>query len=361
MATAFAMDSRLLAATLRSIPDYVYAFDRERRFVYANAAMLRLFGMTAEQFLGKNFAELNYPAELDEKLSADMDRVFRTGEPLHDEVFYRSPTGLSAYFDYVWGPVKGEDGSVELVVGVSRDTTERLRLHEQLQERVQPTSEVLGSTQSTLEELLGYLISMQEEERRRLARDLHDDLGQRAALIGLRLGELARNSPPEVQQKVAAIQAEVSEMSSRLRVVSHELHPSTLEDLGLEHAVDAMVRERRRAGAEVSCAVRNLPEKIRPQVATAVYRIAQEAVTNAVKHAEGSVVLVDLSCDDGVLQLRVEDNGPGFEVTTPQSKRSLGLMSMNERARLVGGTLQVSSRPGDGTVVLARVPLRKVG
>ena len=132
---------------MSSIPDFVYAFDAQRRFAYANRAMLKLFGLSANELLGKTFAELGYPADLAAKLNGDIDRVLKHGVIVEDEVFYRSPTGYAAYFDYLWGPVRGEDGSVELVVGVSRDTSERRAIEEELRKsgaRLRAATDLVG-------------------------------------------------------------------------------------------------------------------------------------------------------------------------------------------------------------------------
>ena len=144
---AFASQSRFLDATLSSIPDYVYAFDRKRRFAYANPAMLGLFGLSAEEMLGKTLADLNYPQKLEGRLNADIDRVLREGATIEDEVFFRSPTGHAAYFAYLWGPVRAADGSVELVVGVSRETSERRAFEEKLKQseaRLRAATELVG-------------------------------------------------------------------------------------------------------------------------------------------------------------------------------------------------------------------------
>jgi PAS domain S-box-containing protein len=127
-----ASSRRILEATLLSIPDYVYAFDREHRFAYANPAMLRLFGLSADEMLGRTFADLRYPADLADKLNRHIDEVLSQGITIEDEFFYRSPTGHAAYFSFVWGPVHDRDGCVELVVGVSRETTERRVREEKL-------------------------------------------------------------------------------------------------------------------------------------------------------------------------------------------------------------------------------------
>ncbi|WP_426254446.1 PAS domain S-box protein [Sphingomonas sp. DC2300-3] len=142
-----ASQSRFLEATLSSIPDYVYAFDRQRRFVYANPAMLGLFGLRSDAMLGRTFAELDYPPDLAAHLNTHIDRIFADGVTVEDEVFYCSPTGHAAYFAYLWGPISAENGRVELVVGVSRDTTERRVFEEALarsEARLRAASELVG-------------------------------------------------------------------------------------------------------------------------------------------------------------------------------------------------------------------------
>ncbi|MFP5076136.1 PAS domain S-box protein [Rhizobium sp. YIM 134829] len=146
-AARYAIQSRFLQATLSSIPDYVYAFDAERRFAYANPIMLGLFGLTERDMLGRNFEDLNYPPDLAAHLNRDIDRVFKDGSTIEDEVFFESPTGVAAYFTYRWGPIRAEDGSVELVVGVSRDTSERRSIDEALKRseaRLRAATELVG-------------------------------------------------------------------------------------------------------------------------------------------------------------------------------------------------------------------------
>jgi len=139
--------SRFLEATLSSIPDSVYAFDAERRFVYANPVMLGLFGLTASEMHGRTFSDLGYPPELATHLNNHIDCIFRDAVTVEDEVFFESPTGQAAYFAYRWGPICAADGSVELVVGVSRDTSERRSIEEALKRsgaRLRAATELVG-------------------------------------------------------------------------------------------------------------------------------------------------------------------------------------------------------------------------
>ena len=139
--------SRLPEVTLSAIPDFVYAFDRQRRFAYANPAMLALFGLPADRMLGKTFADLAYPTNLADRLNGHIDQILREGTTIEDEVFFRSPSGEEGYFAFLWGPVRGEDGAVELVVGVSRKTSERRAFEEQLKRseaRLRAATELVG-------------------------------------------------------------------------------------------------------------------------------------------------------------------------------------------------------------------------
>lgn len=144
---AQARRARFLEAMFSAIPDFVYAFDRERRFAYANPAMLALFGLSSEEMVGKTFADLDYPPELAALLNAHIDQILAEGVTVEDEVFFRSPTGRQAYFAYLWGPIRGDDGSVDMVVGVSRDTSERRTVEEALRRseaRLRAASELVG-------------------------------------------------------------------------------------------------------------------------------------------------------------------------------------------------------------------------
>jgi PAS domain S-box-containing protein len=132
--TALMRQSRFVETTLDALPDFVYAFDRSHRFVYVNRAMEELYGMAAGDLVGRSFADLDFPSHLAARLDGHLDTIFRTGVTIQDEVYFTSPTGTSAYFQFRWGPVLAEDGSVEQVVGVSRDTTGRRMLEARLRE-----------------------------------------------------------------------------------------------------------------------------------------------------------------------------------------------------------------------------------
>jgi signal transduction histidine kinase len=209
-------------------------------------------------------------------------------------------------------------------------------------------------------ELSGKLIHAQEKERARLARELHDDLSQSLAILSIQLQSLVTKSSDAkaVKEQVDKLTGEIQQLSSDVHRISHELHPAKLNQLGLEAALRGFCREAGAAnGLKVSFKAKNVPGSLPNDHSLCLYRIAQEALQNAVKHSGASIANVELGCDDNVVKLVVSDNGSGFDTDAVRAKESLGLISMHERIRAVYGTLSIDSVPDSGTKIEARVPL----
>lgn len=213
-------------------------------------------------------------------------------------------------------------------------------------------------SKAELEVLAGRLISAQEDERRRVARELHDDLVQRVAAAAIAVGLLEQRPPEEQRQGLADLKRTLGALSVDVHNLSRRIHPAMLEERGLVGSIEAECRAfMERGGVPVDLTA---PPDLAPpkDVALAAYRIVQESLRNAAQHAAGATeVSVSLTHAPDALTVRVTDNGSGFARTAPGWKAGLGLASMEERARLVGGTLEVSSRPGAGTTILATLPL----
>ena len=212
-------------------------------------------------------------------------------------------------------------------------------------------------------ELLGAVIAAQEAERARVSRDLHDDIGQAltSLLLGLRLinvpGEVAVGS--DSTERLAELRALVADALHRTRQMAFDLRPTVLDDVGLTPALERLVAEvARRSGLAVDAAVDGIPEYdgVAPAVATVVYRVVQEALTNVVRHAGASSASVAVTVASGRLRAVVEDDGTGFDPDRPADGH-LGLQGMKERAELIGGTVRILSAPGSRTTVVLDVPL----
>lgn len=212
--------------------------------------------------------------------------------------------------------------------------------------------------QEALQTLAASFLSAQEEHQRRVARDLHDDVSQRLASVALRLARLRLAPRGDLDDKIDALEQEVSSLCTAVRHMSHGIHPSVVEELGLLPALQRLVGDfQANFAGRVCFEACGWPEAVASDVALALYRVTQEALRNIDKHAVRGAVTVVLAGDDSGLYLCVQDSGPGFNAVNPGAYgRGLGLRSMQERARLIGGTLTISSTPGGVTKIVVRVP-----
>ncbi|MBV9268014.1 MAG: PAS domain S-box protein, partial [Acidobacteriaceae bacterium] len=230
---------------------------------------------------------------------------------------------------------------------------------ERLASEVEATTQALGRSQEELRALAASLFTSQEEERRRIARELHDDVSQRIAALEMEGDEVQRNIPSGAEaakQTIQRIQARLSELSEDVRLMSHRLHPSILEDLGLEPALQSLTEEfGRRENMIATFSPQEVPTGLSLEVSTALYRIAQEALRNISKHAGQTHARVSLRGTRDGIQLQVSDFGHGFDVT--KERPGLGLISMEERARQIGAEFRIQSSSGEGTRVTVTVPL----
>ena len=219
----------------------------------------------------------------------------------------------------------------------------------------------LQQYQEELRDLAARLIRAQETESKRLSRELHDVFSQKLAVLGIDLG-LLRTRPPDspavLRERLERIGEEITELASGLHQTSRGLHPAVLDDLGLGVALaNECAAFADQHGIQVKCACRKLPERFPEDVALCLYRVAQESLRNIRKHAQARKVCVALRGGDGEIVLTIEDDGCGFLRQAVRGKGGLGLISMEERLRLVGGRLLIASRPGGGARVEVRVPL----
>jgi signal transduction histidine kinase len=201
--------------------------------------------------------------------------------------------------------------------------------------------------------LSGRLLSAQEEERRRIARELHDNLGQQVSLLAIEIEQVAMTS---VAGSLRQIGARTAEISSEIHNLSHRLHSVKLEALGLAVAVQGHCRELRGQGLQVTSVVENVPGALSYEVALCLFRVVQEGLNNVIKHSGAGAAQVLLRGTNDALLLSIADSGRGFE-TDVSGRAGLGLASIAERLRLIGGEVTIRSRPGRGTTIDARVPL----
>jgi len=219
----------------------------------------------------------------------------------------------------------------------------------------------LKASESSLRSLSGKLLTAQEEERRRIARELHDDVTQRLAVLSIEMGKLELQPtavPAELKSKLGAIKNSLVKITEDIHAISRKLHPAILDDLGLVRAVQSECAAfTLREGIIVTFRHEAIPEQLPKEIALVLYRIIQESLRNIARHSQAESALILINCTDTILQLSIADAGVGFDPQQAQYRAGLGLVSMAERVKLARGSISVDSVPGEGTVINVQVPL----
>jgi signal transduction histidine kinase len=265
-----------------------------------------------------------------------------TGHVLIAEDARSGADGLRHY-QTVKFPIPGKDGATVMVAGFSVDMTER-KLAEQERQA-----------------LLDRLATAQEEERWRISRELHDDLTQRLAGLAMELGRLVADRPASaalLKKGLKTLQKRVVRAAETARHVAHQLHPSELDDLGLVAALRSYCEDfARREGVAVKFASRKVPKELKREIASCLYKVTQESLSNIAKHSGAKAAFVTLAGSVQRIRLTVKDTGIGFRPQALGVDVGLGILSMKERVSLLHGSLAISSHPGQGTEVTAEIPL----
>ena len=282
--------------------------------------------------------------------------------PAGAEIRYRVPTVWELYGIYIVGALVVVTAQLVLIAGLLRERRKVRRAHQVI--RASETS--LRSSYQRIRHLAGRLIGAQEATRAEIARDLHDDVCQRLAHVSIGVSRL-RHAPgniqsPDPQQAFAQLDRDIGSALDGVRRLSHDLHPATLRLLGLAPALRTHCEEvAKRSGVEVQFSSGNIGA-VHTDVAVCLFRIAQESLRNGIMHGDAKHLTVRLSREGDQLQLEVQDDGRGFDMSAVQGNgHGLGLVMMEERANLVGGSAKIVSRAGGGTTVRVVTPATQAG
>jgi signal transduction histidine kinase len=213
--------------------------------------------------------------------------------------------------------------------------------------------------QEALQQVSGRLIDAQEKERSRIARDLHDDICQRLALLSMELEQANRNgAPPSTKQRLKEMRDHCSDIAADVQSLSHQLHSSKLDYLGIVAGIRGFCTEfGKQHEVSIEFTEHSVPKHLPKEISLCLFRVAQEALQNALKYSGTSHFAVHISGSADQIQLVVQDAGVGFDLAEAERNRGLGLVSMQERVHLVHGRFSAESRPGNGTRIVAAVPI----
>ncbi|MDR7417913.1 MAG: PAS domain-containing protein [Armatimonadota bacterium] len=340
----------LLNAIVEGTTDAVYIKDLEGRYRMINSAGARYVGLTPAEIMGRNDLNVLTPEQAARVREADR-AVIETGETRTVET-----TGIFAggerTFSVTKAPYRDAHGRIAGVIGIARDVSDLIRAGRDRERYA-----------ARLQDLSRRLLEAQEGERRRIARELHDEIGQALTAVSANLEAARRaNPPPAAAERLRDGIDIVDGMIRQVRELALDLRPSLLDDLGLVAALRwHLDRVAQRAGLTAQFVALPSEMRLRGDIETLCFRVAQEALTNVVRHARARRVGVELIQQDGHLSLTVTDDGVGFDVDRAEHAagqgESFGLLSMRERVQLAGGELEVESVPAHGTAVRAVFPL----
>jgi PAS domain S-box-containing protein len=332
-----AMEARLhLATIVESSDDAIWSHDLDGTILSWNPAAARMFGFTPAEAIGRTVA-LILPPELMDAERKMWQRLIAGERIVLPETIRMTKAATPVHISLTVSPLRDPTGTVVGAAKIARDISEQQRARE------------------ALSAVNRRLIEAQEQERSRIARELHDDIGQRLALV---LSELAvaadRGTPPDA----ARLQSDVAQISADVQTLSHDLHSARLELLGIGPAVRLFCRTfAEQQNVAVAADVDGVPRRVPSGTSLAMYRVLQEALHNGVKHSGARHFDVRLWAADSRLHLAVSDRGSGFDVPASRRGQGIGLVTMDERMKLVSGELSIESSPHQGTRVHASAPL----
>jgi PAS domain S-box-containing protein len=338
------------------------------RFVFANAAYLHMAGRSEQQVLGNTVREV-FPELERQGFFKLLDRAYQSGEPVvalaQEVTVNRNEREERLYVDFTYYPMRNLDGKVEGILFQGVDVTEQVLARSLLEARVKRRTALLERAQENLRVLNQSLMQAQDEERRRLALELHDSAGQLLAALKWKLTplheDIAQHSPELANQAAGAI-ALLDELSKELRTVTHLLHPLVLDDAGLSSALRTYALGlEERSGLIVDLELDGDEPRLAREVEMAVFRIVQEALTNVHRHAQTKTAIVSMKQCSENIRVEIQDHGRGIagfiSLDHPSLKMGIGLRGMRERVRQMGGNFEVRSGK-DGTTVIAILPCR---
>lgn len=339
-------------------PNLAFVKASDGRYLYVNKRFEEVFQFDRRMVLGKKDVDL-FPKEQAEQFQANDRQVLESGQAIEFEetAMYSDGPHTSIVVKF---PLRDMTNQIYAIGGIVTDITDRIRAEAELNR----SQEQLRRHQELLQDLASKLLVAQEKERQRIARELHDDYGQRLAAVVLDIASLEQQPPvlPELVPKLLEpIREQVEQLADDVHNAAYNLHPSLLAHAGLRPAVEDHIQKvSARTGLRVDFRASNVPCSLSLDESTCLFRILQESLQNVVKHANATEVAVKLSGSSKGFGVSVRDNGKGFDVSDRSShKTGMGLVSMQERMRLLNGFLRVHSLPADGTKVCAWIPHEK--
>jgi PAS domain S-box-containing protein len=339
---------------MNNSPAVAFIKDEEGRYIYGNHAWSDHFGKSLDELLGKTDFDL-WPAETAKMFRRSDAAAFASSQPIEWVESVTKHDG-SPYHAMIFKFILRSTSGRKLLGGLALDVTASKEAEAEI-----------SRSREQLRSLAAHLQTVREEERTRISREIHDHLGQ--MVTGLKMDvswlerRIAQVADKSVQtlllDKIKSMAELLDRMIKSVRQISAELRPGVLDDLGLVSALEWHAREfQARTGIECHLQSTSGEAPVPPAIGTAAFRIFQETLTNVARHAQATRVAVNLAAEAGSLVMQIRDNGRGITEKEKVNLKSLGLVGMRERATILGGEFRIDGKPGQGTTVTVRIPLR---
>ena len=349
-----AVAERDLSASLLDMSGaLIVILDPAGRVIGFNRACQEMSGYSFREVRGRAFWDFLLPPEEVDEAKAALASIVEGTHP--SRTYERTWVGKDGSRRVIASSSitrRGADGAVRQIISTGIDITQR-----------KLDADALRRSEDQLRRLTANLLTAQEEERKRVARELHDDLNQRMAMLANEVSTLEQTPPGSarlLRKQLRSLCERVNQLSDDLRNAAHRLHPSALEHFGLAAAIESHCSDFMKLHRiQVKLTHRSVPESIPMEVALCLYRVTQECLNNVAKHSGAREAAVAIKKMEGDIFLSITDNGTGFDPGLVADQNGLGIVGIRERVRLVDGTVLIHSQPGHGTQIEVRVPLTK--
>lgn len=339
--------------------DAICVKDRKGRYIFANPMALKIFGKQLDTVVGFTSSQiLDDQEEAAATIEANNLAVLTEGKAHAIEFTMKTPVGLRTYH-VTTAPWFGKQGKVMGTVGIATDITDRKRSEDALRAQEVRLEKLVEARTQEVRELIGHLETMREEEKRAIARELHDDMGASLTALNMHLAILFQQIPSELgmAERIVQIKALLGSVTATKRRIQNGLRPDKLDIFGIKTAITDQAQDFENYTG-LSCSV-SLPDeevKYSTEVETSLFRMVQEALNNIAKHAKASQVDIILDDDGENIYLTIRDNGVGISPQADPYSRTHGLRGMRERAAYLGGSIAIDSKPGSGTRISIILP-----
>jgi PAS domain S-box-containing protein len=343
-------------AFIENSPTFCVAINEDGRIVKMNKAMLDTLGYKREEVTGRDYISMFIPERDRDLLAEIFKRHIKMRESTINENNIIAKDGREFIVEWHAGPVIYDEGEYAYHLGVGINITERKRMENALRE-----------SEHNLRVISAQLMAAEEKERSRISRELHDELGQALSILKLDVGSIMRKLQPDqgiLQRECKKIRDYIDDVIENVRRLARDLSPAIIEDLGLSIAIRELidsVSKYYRVESSLQC--EEIDNFFSPENKIAIYRIFQESLNNIVKHAHATHIATFIEKQEDHVIFKIKDNGIGFNIQetglSMRKKRGLGLATISERVKMLGGSFDVKSEKGKGTQVTYIIPVKK--